>query len=329
MASNMTAPAPATGAMPDIPDFLRRDQPSWRNTLKIHPACELIPPVSDADLDALGDDILANGLTAPIALTPDGLLLDGRSRLDALERKGVKVSIYTDEWSLALEGRADKQAFERVHRTIGIMIIRIDPVAYVISANLHRRHLTAEQKRDLIAKLLKAEPAKSDRQIGKMVKADHKTVGAVRAKKEACGEIPHVEERKDTKGRAQPAKKAKTDQIERDRKACIALNQKVVEAEEERAQFTCSCPACMSRGSHEVSDAETPPAETAAKRAFFAQRIRNALARGQSDLKGMFDAVGEIGLTEVILADFLENTPHTAETHAIVRKWLDAGEAAS
>ena len=93
----------------------------------------------------------------------------------------MKVSIYTDEWSLALEGRADKQAFERVHRTISIMIIKTDPVAYVISTNLHRRHLTAEQKRDLIAKLLKAKPDLSDRAIGKMTKADGKTVAKARA----------------------------------------------------------------------------------------------------------------------------------------------------
>ena len=217
MASNMTAPAPATGAMPDIPDFLRRDQPSWRNTLKIHPACELIPPVSDADLDALGDDILANGLTAPIALTPDGLLLDGRSRLDALERKGVKVSIYTDEWSLALEGRADKQAFERVHRTISIMIIKTDPVAYVISTNLHRRHLTAEQKRDLIAKLLKAKPDLSDRAIGKMTKADGKTV----AKARANAEFPHNDRTEATGRKArgrkpQPAAKVSGNNFEDD-----------------------------------------------------------------------------------------------------------------
>src|SRR5262249_49772948 len=84
-----------------------------------------------------------------------------------------------------------------------------DPYAYVISANIHRRHLSVEQKRDLIAKLIKATPGKSDRQIGEMIKADHKTVGAVRAHAEATGEISPVEKRvgKDGKSRKQPAKR--------------------------------------------------------------------------------------------------------------------------
>ena len=34
----------------------------------------------------------------------------------------------------------------------------IDPYDFVLTANLHRRHLTADQKRDLIVKVLKAKP---------------------------------------------------------------------------------------------------------------------------------------------------------------------------
>src|SRR5262249_50024843 len=81
------------------------------------------------------------------------------------------------------------------------------PAAYVISANIHRRHLTTEQKRELITKLIKAAPEKSDRQIAAAAKVDHKTVGVARARVEGRGEIPHVEERTDTKGRKQPARK--------------------------------------------------------------------------------------------------------------------------
>ena len=85
-----------------------------------------------------------------------------------------------------------------------------DPYEYVLSVNAHRRHLTPEQKREVIAKILQARPEKSDRQIAKQVKVDHKTVGAVRGKQEDVGKIPHVEKRTDTRGRAQPARKPTT-----------------------------------------------------------------------------------------------------------------------
>ena len=70
-----------------------------------------------------------------------------------------------------------------------------------------RRHLTREQKRDVVAALLKANPANSDRAIAKLAHLDHKTVATVRAKAETRGEIPHVVTRIDTQGRQQPAAK--------------------------------------------------------------------------------------------------------------------------
>jgi hypothetical protein len=83
----------------------------------------------------------------------------------------------------------------------------------VKSLNVNRRHLTPEQKRDIIAALLKADPTKSDRAIAKVAKADNKTVASVRAEKERREEIPHVKSRADTKGRKQPAKKQKAAKV--------------------------------------------------------------------------------------------------------------------
>jgi hypothetical protein len=62
---------------------------SWRNHLKIHPACELFPPMSDEELKVLADDIRKHGMKSPVVLWHDGnevVLIDGRNRLDAVER---------------------------------------------------------------------------------------------------------------------------------------------------------------------------------------------------------------------------------------------------
>jgi hypothetical protein len=80
------------------------------------------------------------------------------------------------------------------------------------------RHLTPEQKRELIQKVLRADPTKSDRQIARAVKVDNKTVGAVRKRAEAREEIPHVSKRTDTKGRSQVAHKRNSAKRQLDRR---------------------------------------------------------------------------------------------------------------
>jgi hypothetical protein len=159
--------------------------------LKFHPLADIFPLMEGAEFDALVADIRANGQRDPIVLF-DGRILDGRNRYRACLAAGITPEVVKgDIW-------------------VG------DPAAYVISINVHRRHLKPGAKRGLIRKALKAAPEKSDRQIGKQIGADHKTVAAVRKVEEGRGEIPHVENRSDTRGRKQSAKKAKT---ERNRKA--------------------------------------------------------------------------------------------------------------
>ena len=60
----------------------------------------------------------------------------------------------------------------------------------MLSANIHRRHLTAEQKREIIAAVLKAQPEKSNRTIAKQTKVDDKTVAAVRGSSKQLGKFP-------------------------------------------------------------------------------------------------------------------------------------------
>jgi ParB-like nuclease domain len=195
---------------------------SWRATLPIHPAAELFPLMSPSELKELAEDIKANGLTSPIALwraAPDAQLqlLDGRNRLDAIELVGEPVRVDPPDIRSALcfnddpvrLAEEDPRQMARGNVTAVILDSSVDPYAYVISANARRRHLTAEQKRELIAKVLKAQPEKSDRQIGETAKASHHTVADVSSELEGRGQIAHVEKRSDKKGRKQPAKKAK------------------------------------------------------------------------------------------------------------------------
>src|SRR5262249_48505991 len=140
----------------------------------------LFPMMSESELRELGEDIRKRRLKSKVTvwIGPDErrYLLDGRNRLDAMELVGVKVNIND-------MGHSPRFKFTHVK----------DPYAYVLSANIHRRHLTAEQKRELIAEVLKAKPEQSNNQIAKQVKADDKTVAKVRRELESTSEIPKLE----------------------------------------------------------------------------------------------------------------------------------------
>ena len=82
-----------------------------------------------------------------------------------------------------------------------------DIAAFIISADVHRRHLKPKQRREIVADFLKADPTATDRAIAEKAKVDKNTVAKVRREKETRGEIHHVGKRTDTKGRQQPAEK--------------------------------------------------------------------------------------------------------------------------
>ena len=98
----------------------------WREKYKVHPAADLFPLMSDEELRVLGEDIKANGLKHSPCVDEDGLLIDGRSRLEAMERLGI------DPCSAPPVTRYG------------------DAVANIISLNVHRRHLTKQQIADLL-----------------------------------------------------------------------------------------------------------------------------------------------------------------------------------
>ena len=164
----------------------------WRDALPIHPAAELFPLMSQDELRELAEDIKKYGLKSRVTFWTEKpgeekFLLDGRNRLDAMELVDLDPHSCSQVTLYGNQG--------------------VDPYAYVISANIHRRHLTVEQRRELIAKLLKADPTKSDRQIAKAVDASHPHVAKVREELEKAGDVETVTTRTDTRGRQQPAKR--------------------------------------------------------------------------------------------------------------------------
>ena len=106
---------------------------------EIHPACALFPMMDGDALNELAEDIRAHGLEHPIIMH-DGKVLDGRNRLEACKRASVAPRF--EDWHGAG-----------------------DPLEWVVSTNLHRRHLTASQ-RAMIGAELKAlfEGAAKERQ---------------------------------------------------------------------------------------------------------------------------------------------------------------------
>jgi hypothetical protein len=165
--------------------------------LSFHPLADIFPLMEGVEFDALVEDIYRNGLREPIVLH-EGKILDGRNRYRAC----IKIAEEAEAQNCC--GQLYQPQFKELEPRIGV---GIDPYAYVISANIHRRHLTAEQRRELIAKVLKADPEESDRSIGEKIKADHKTVAAERSKLEATGEIPQSTLRKEKGGRKQRVRK--------------------------------------------------------------------------------------------------------------------------
>lgn len=105
-----------------------------RGHIEVHPAAELFPLLDGTEFEQLIRDIEEHGQRDPIVLTPDGLLLDGRNRWRACEKLGVT-------------------PITRVEAA--------EPWAFVVSTNLHRRHLDESQRAMVAAKLARRHPGRA------------------------------------------------------------------------------------------------------------------------------------------------------------------------
>lgn len=206
--------------------------------------------MSEQELKELADDIRKNGLQQPIVLChrrftgkepAQEFLIDGRNRLDALALLGWlgpksgdgPLKIRNKRALIDVSTTTQFRPFETKYDASDDVIYH-----YVISANIQRRHLTAEQKRDLIAELLKVKPEQSNRSIAKQVKVDHKTVAASRSKLESTGEIPQLEKTVGADGKSRKPPSSKSDRKARPaEEICADINDATKGAIENGIEF--------------------------------------------------------------------------------------------
>lgn len=95
--------------------------------MKFHPIASIFPMMPDADRLELQADIQHRGMIEPLWIY-QGQILDGRNRYQACKALGLdpKTQVYDGN----------------------------DPIGFVLSMNLHRRHLTASQKAAIAAEAL-------------------------------------------------------------------------------------------------------------------------------------------------------------------------------
>src|SRR5699024_2984938 len=142
---------------------------------------QVMPRLAPDEYAELEQSIRENGVQVPITVGPDGRIIDGHHR-DEIARKYdlhcPRVTAQGDDQKLR------SQAF---------------------SLNLHRRHLTREQKRQIIAESLKADPQLSNREHAKRTGASDPTVGAVRREMEQSGQVQSFSTSIGSDGKSYPA----------------------------------------------------------------------------------------------------------------------------
>ncbi len=117
----------------DVTVLERAPEPN-ENLLR-HQLSALWPDAGDDELKALAADIVAHGLREKI-VRHDGAILDGWQRVRACSLAGIELG--SDDFTDFVDSGEECAAFN-----------------YVVSINQHRRHLTAEEKLEMAAKLKK------------------------------------------------------------------------------------------------------------------------------------------------------------------------------
>jgi ParB-like chromosome segregation protein Spo0J len=165
-------------------------------TGECHPACRLLPELDADQFAELVKDIEAHGQRHPIIVDEAGVILDGRHRYKAV-------------WQLGIEPKV-----ETFHGT------EAEKIALVMSENVHRRHLTLDQRKAIAADLAEklAEAARARMVAGTLAPTDAKGKATEQAAKMVGGVSSRSVERALHRKRTDPEahEKAKAGTLGRD-----------------------------------------------------------------------------------------------------------------
>lgn len=118
---------------------------------KSHPAADIWPIMPDDEIDALANDMKVNGQRMPIYEDVQGRIVDGRNRYLACLRAGIEPKI--------------ESYWPNDHGPVE---------AFITSLNQQRRHMTREQRNEVMQKMRDA--GRSTHEIAEAVGVDQSTV---------------------------------------------------------------------------------------------------------------------------------------------------------
>ena len=119
---------------------------------------QVMSDMAQDEYDALKEDIAERGVMVPIEFDENGNVLDGHHRLKICAELGID-----DYPKIVRAGMSEVEKWTHARKL-----------------NMARRHLTREQRREMIRAQIKDTPELSDRQIAKMFSVSNSTVGIIR-----------------------------------------------------------------------------------------------------------------------------------------------------
>ena len=142
---------------------------------------QTMPPLSPEEYRQLEASCIEHGIQVPILVDENGSVIDGHHRQKIAQEHGLYLPTETRD-----------------------TLTDAEKTALSISLNIDRRQLTREQRREIIAASLRAQPEKPDFQHAKALGVSPTTVGVVRREMVDAGDISNLEIRTDAIGRERP-----------------------------------------------------------------------------------------------------------------------------